>query len=1777
MKNRIVSLLVLSLFAWTLTASAAEPLRVFIRGGKKSHGPGQHEHEQFLRDWNTLLTERGCKVEGAMDFPTAEQLAKSDVLILHSQEGGEIPAASRPSLEAFLKRGGGIVVIHAANVPAKNSPDGAAYLKSVIGGTWVWGTTKWLEGPMSLYYVDRTHPITSEAGNYDISDEIYYDMDVSPDVHVLAAAYTPNISSAKKNDTRGQPQKGKITVYDIQPQMWTYEKDNYRAFAHIHGHLYENFSKPHYRAVLLRGIAWAGKRANVDELCTKAELASLRYPEGGTPSPKDLPGTLAVHPEFKVSLVASEPLINKVMNIDWDAQGRLWVCETPEYPDGRSINPGTDYVQRWQKDNKLTDDGKNYDRPAYDRISILTSSKGDGVMDKKQIFADFAHGVPGGLERVTSFVHYKDGVIASAAPHVWLLRDTNGDGVCDKAELLYTNLGDRDTHAVINNLRWGFDGWIYATHGYSSSPHVTSGDGKRDFGTIGSGVVRFKPDGSAFEQFSSKGGNTWGLQISWDNEVFWTQPTSGDLLMHTVMSENQLARAGVRGLTSFRVVSKSLDVFPAMSHDQLPYVQIDWVGKFTAAAGCAIYDGGTWPAKWNYAYFCTEPTINIVHHQLVNADGVSYAAHREAGRETAEFIGGKNIWFRPIETRIGPDGALYVVDFCNQAVIHNDTRGPKHGPHNAAIRPDRDHYYGRIWRVDHKDAKKIEVPNLAKASASDLVKALEHPNQHVRMNATRLLIESKDDSATKALKSLVDSETATPASRIHALWILAQTSRLEENVVNSALQSKQPSLRRNLNLAFVEIFRAPTNSAFGAQRNFAPMSALYPLSEPDPKARLAALLLASELGMGEELLKSDHMTERLCLGLLGGYGHLDDEWSRAALMGVYNQYPLAFLRIALVVDPELMKDKNDLRPVLPLIARQLALKGDAKLVALLVLYCSWSHEDSYDVKRVMLQSLAAELNSSVVPQWDTELKEALKKLLSSSHAELAAAVLPLVARWDKQGELAREAKPQLEHLISKLSDESIAEDKRGQIVENLLGARQMNPEIVPSVAKILSSSASTTMKTRVVTALGALPDDNLGVALVKALPQLPGEPQSVALDQLLKRASWSSALLDALDSGAVPPTLLGPANVHRLRLHPNATVAQRANGIMDKLRGPEAKEKAALIAKFTPEVEKPGNVAKGKELYTANCATCHQLGTLGNLVGPPLTGMGAHGPAELLVHILDPNKEVEFSYVAWSIETKDGEILDGVIARENPSMVALRNAAGEKEILKSTITSRRNTGRSLMPEGLEALGAEALRDILAFICADYARFRIVDLAAAFTADSRGGLYAGPDAGQGSLPLAKYGIVSAFGVPFKIVDAAKSPSTKNLMVLKGGPDNSYAKKTFPKSVEAHVGVAAKQIHVLGNVGGWAFPFGGGEGVPVLKVTAHYVGGATEEIIFKNGAEFADYIREVDVPGSKLAKGIAERGQVRFASRKLTGTGVVEKLTFESYDNVVAPTTVAVTVDLSSDPLPAGAPAVSGGVPASNNPAPKKAGKKGDGKKKNAPTQVASAAPAAPEKIPSVGPMKWGRGTKVLLVGGGSAHDFEKFFHQSDTATLTAARYSVNYTESPEDTVRELKKADVAVLSVNRAAWATPELRQALFDFANKGKGIVLEHAGIWYNFKDWPEFNAQIVGGGSRGHDKLGEFKVNVLKDHPITKGVTKSFAVTDELYYMTPDETATPIEVLAETSPSLKWEKPHPSVFIVKHPKARIAAIALGHDEKTHDLPEFKQLLGNAVKWAAKK
>jgi putative membrane-bound dehydrogenase-like protein len=1632
------------------------PLRVFIRSGPKSHGPGAHDHPRFLKEWVPLLNAHGARATGADTFPTKAQLDDTDVLILHAQEAGNITdPTERKNLAEFLGRGGGLVTIHAGSV--SRDPD---WFRTIAGGSWRNGTTRWLEGPMHLYFTDRDSAITKDLSNWSMDDEIYYDMDLMPEVRVLAAAYTPKAAGARNAGAQRRADEltggGKrVSVYDVQPQIWTYERTieggrtPYRSMVSIPGHLYENFNRVNYRALLLRGIAWAGKRSNVDELLKPEERGdALRYVEGGPTAPSMAAAKIEVHPEFDLTLVAAEPLIHKAMNLDWDDKGRLWVSETPEYPNGRRV-PNT---TPWKDTGSLQPARQN--RDPEDTIAILSDTNGDGVMDRRHVFADK-------LELVTGFVFHRTGVIAATAPDIWFLEDTNGDEVADKRTKLYTGLGIADTHAVINNLRWGLDGWIYATHGYSVGM-VTSPDGKKEFGRDSSGVVRFKPDGSAFEQYSSRGGNTWGLDITWDGQVFWTQPTSGTVFFHTVLPELVLAKARMPATTSWKGMITNQSTYPAMKWEEQAYVQIDLVGQFTAAAGCAVYDGGAWPDKWRYAYFTGEPTLNIVHQQFVIPDGVSYTTRKEPGREQTEFMRSRDLWFRPIETRVGPDGALYVIDFYNQAVIHNDTRGPLHGPANAAVRPDRDHYFARIWKVQHKQARKLTMPALNRRDLPSLLRVMEtHPNAQVKLTA----------------------------------WRLAQE--------NFATDPRLLKARRPMGSRVLDLYERARLATTGEQRR-------------------------TRLDM---------------------FAQSTDNWTRSAIAAAATGSAAAYVTDALGYGrPETLADL--VSAILPA-----ALPADA---GSLLAAAARAPKQAGPLKPVIVGAVAQMSGSLTM---DTLTTAAVRALLSDPST--TAATLPIVSRWDSGGALKAEAEERAGTLARELADSGTADDRRAEVAASLMAIPSRRAAALSTIEGMLTAAQSSdALKGRLIATLGSAPSADTDTALIGVLSRTASTP---VFDQIMKRPESALALLAAMKAGRITPAQLGPANVARLRTHPNRGVAQQASTLLDALT-PQARQRAEVVAALTPEVEKPGDTAKGKVLFTAACASCHKLGDVGKEIGPPLTGMGAHGRAELLGHVVDPNREVDPSFWQWNVTTKKGETLIGIIAGENSTSLTLRSPAGDVEVRKEDIATRENTRRSLMPEGLDSLGAEALRDILTFIAAGDQKFRVIDLRQVYTASSRRGFRRDDDTTE-TIPLHRFGDVTVSGVPFFVMDPAKSLTGTNLLALKGGPGAGNASDDFPKRVEIPTGAVAASLHFLGGVGVWAWPVGGdaARGAPVMKVTVQFADGTLEEHVLQNGQHFADALVRAEVPLSADAGDFTGRGQLRYFAINLAKKGTLSKIVLESYDTDVVPATVAITagdepVAARARPGSAAAPA-----PAAGQDRPK-AGGKGD----------------AP--LPETKPIVWAPGkTRVLVIGGGSSHDFGQFFGGTDVATLGAAGFSVNYTEDRDQAAAEINKADVAVISVNRQFFDTPEYRKALSDFAAAGKGLVMLHPGTWYGYTAWPELNATIVGGGARGHDKIAAFSVNAVKpEHPVMKGVPKSFEVEDELYYLNAEPDKMPagvasIEVLAETSPSVRFKQPHPAVWITSHPAARIVGITLGHDQRTHDVAAYKTLLTNAVRWAARK
>jgi type 1 glutamine amidotransferase len=518
----------------------------------------------------------------------------------------------------------------------------------------------------------------------------------------------------------------------------------------------------------------------------------------------------------------------------------------------------------------------------------------------------------------------------------------------------------------------------------------------------------------------------------------------------------------------------------------------------------------------------------------------------------------------------------------------------------------------------------------------------------------------------------------------------------------------------------------------------------------------------------------------------------------------------------------------------------------------------------------------------------------------------------------------------------------------------------------------------------------------------------------------------------------------------------------------------------------------------------------------------------------------------------------------------------MRSLAGVQEIKVKDIKSRVNTGRSLMPEGFEGLGGEVLRDIIAYMqSVDGGKFRVVDLRDAFTATTAFGLYAKQETKGDSFVFKKTGNVNIEGVPFNIVAPEKAPL--NIIVLNGGHGVA---KTMPKRVEAKLGgFKANRLHFLGGVTGWGFQ-NNGDTSEVLKINVVYADGQKESIVCKNGTEFADYFHRVDVPGSKFVEVLSNKHQMRFFTKALTRTAPIEKIVLESFAASAAPTIVAMTAELAEGDGSTGfQPVRPAAILAADSPASEPPARIAGGR--TAGTAVlrgdadASFKPQFSDPVPQPPATKPANGPRVLLVGGGSSHDFVKFFGGTDKATLAPVCGWVDFTQNANGVPAILDRVDVLVWSANQPVSAAT--RKALIDFANRGGAIVALHPGTWYAWKDFPEWNLQIVGGGTRGHDALGAFTVKVTNAaHPITKGVPASFEIADELYNYAADPSGNAIEVLAEAT-SAKSGKTFPQVFVVKHPKARVVGITLGHDARAHDLPAFQTLLKNAVEWAAGK
>jgi putative heme-binding domain-containing protein len=428
-------------------------------------------------------------------------------------------------------------------------------------------------------------------------------------------------------------------------------------------------------------------------------------------------------------------------------------------------------------------------------------------------------------------------------------------------------------------------------------------------------------------------------------------------------------------------------------------------------------------------------------------------------------------------------------------------------------------------------------------------------------------------------------------------------------------------------------------------------------------------------------------------------------------------------------------------------------------------------------------------------------------------------------------------------------------------------------------------------------AVGRSEAPSVGAAVAEQLPVLTPTVRPAAVGVLLARAGWTEALLDALDNGAVQLGELSLDQKQALAAHPNKALAGRARELLARGGGLPNKDREKVITELMPLTKRTGNAMAGKEVFKNQCAKCHLHSGEGNKIGPELTGVAVHTKEQLLVDILDPSRSVEGNFRQYTVTTKGGRVVNGLLASETRTAVELLDAENKRHtFLREDIEELTASTKSLMPEGFEKQITQAdLVNLLEFLTRR-GKFLPLPLDKAATAVSTRGMFYSETAEAERLIFDDWSVKTVAGVPFCLIDP-RGDRVKNAVLLYG-PAGAVS-RAMPKSASVPCNAPLKALHLLGGVSGWGWPLGE-KGSVSLIVRLHYADGKIEDHALRNGVHLADYIRVVDVPESKLAFRLRGR-QLRYLAVTPKRTAVVASVEFVKGPDGTAPLIMAATAE------------------------------------------------------------------------------------------------------------------------------------------------------------------------------------------------------------------------------------------------------------------------------------
>lgn len=768
----------LSCFAvlFSLSNYAAEKTEVlFFSGGSGQPDSGHNgriNHHQLI----PKFLRSGIKMTYTSDLNhlNPQNLNQYDAVVLY-REFGSGHLEQLQSLIDFVGKGGGLVALHNSCAGSHNNPKFIEF----IGGQFDRHGKGWFTARHVREQQD--HPVLRNVPEFEVFDETYVHKNLSEDRTVLMI-----------RDEKGRPE----------PWTWVRKHGKGRVFYSAYGHdirVWENFD---FQKLVTAATLWAARKQETLD----PRIPNFTYlPDTNSwfhnyekrrnqliqqqLKPKESLHCMVLPDEFELDLVAHEPDIMNPIDMTWDDRGRMFVAVTMDYP-------------------RIKKEGS-------DRVLLCEDKDGDGAADSFTTFAE-------GFSLITGMCWVNGGLILAQAPDMFFVKDTDGDDRADLIKKINTGWGTNDTHGGPSNLRYGLDNKIYGCiggGGYDLGKSLFSG-----------GIWRMEVNGSGFTPISNFGGNSWGLGISEDFELFGCSANKNPAY-HVHAPYPYFEALGLKK-------EKARRIFDFETHYPLTVTRkYDHFGSYTSAAGFDIYTARSFPKSfWNRTAFVGSPTGKLLGQFHLEPDGKGSYRARNGGNFVASF----DEYTAPIQGRPGPDGNLYMLDWNNLIMIHG----------GELDNPLRDKSHGRIYRITHKECNPDQVLNLKDADTRTLVTVLKHQNMFWRLMAQRKLVQQKRIDAIPFLIEMagdagVDDIGSNPGV-IHALWTLHGLGQVAGSnpealtVAEQAVRHRSAAVRKNA----VRVLPKTAKSA-----NL--LSEL--LEDPDPNVLRHILLTLSSMPQDDSL------------------------------------------------------------------------------------------------------------------------------------------------------------------------------------------------------------------------------------------------------------------------------------------------------------------------------------------------------------------------------------------------------------------------------------------------------------------------------------------------------------------------------------------------------------------------------------------------------------------------------------------------------------------------------------------------------------------------------------------------------------------------------------------------------------------------------------------------------------------------------------------------------------------------------------------------------------